>query len=107
MELINKRNLAALSVVFSVVFGAYLFISGLSVNTVVTKPESCQLIQTLQPIHFTDDRFITALFLKNRARRLGADTLYLPLSASVVAQRSGVMMGEAYDCSAQGLASQY
>ena len=99
MELFSKKNLAIASGVFGIWYAASTFIGGLGVEVVLEEPSECLLLQELKPIHYTDNRFLTALVQKKRAKNLGGDTVYLPLSITYVSGSKGYLHGTAYDCS--------
>ena len=107
MDLFNKRNLGIASVLFTAGFTAYVIIGGLGVNVVLTEPDNCRLIQNLQPVRYSENRIYKSLVQKKRAKKLGADTLYLPISVSNAINQTGYINGAAYDCSTPSIVSEY
>ncbi|EAT13588.1 hypothetical protein HF888_09100 [Bermanella marisrubri] len=99
MELFSKKTLAIATGIFSIYYAASTFIGGLGVDVVVTEPEECSLVKNLLPVRYTDNRFLTALVQKERAKKAGGDTVYLPIGVSNISSSQGYISGAAYDCS--------
>lgn len=106
MELFSKKTLAIAGGAFSIWYAASTFIGGLGVDVALTEPTDCRLVQELRPLRYTDDRFLTALVQKKRAKEVGADTIYIPLKLSNVSSTNGFVYGAAYDCSSAYQVSQ-
>ena len=94
-----KYKLGALFTVVSAVYLGITFFSTLSVNVVVMEPDNCRKIATFPPERYRDFRYFAEIALKKKAKKLGADTLYVPIGVSNINVTKGMLTGTAYSCS--------
>ncbi len=92
-------KLGALFTLISSVYLGFNFISTLGIDVVLMEPDNCRKIATLPPERYRDFRYFAEISLKKRAKKLGADTLYVPIGFSNINVTKGMLTGTAYSCS--------
>ncbi len=87
---------------FTLISSVYLgvnFISTLGIDVVLMEPDNCRKIATLPPERYSDFRYFAEISLKKKAKKLGADTLHVPIGFSNINVTKGMLTGTAYSCS--------
>ncbi|MGH1487720.1 MAG: hypothetical protein ACRBCI_16030 [Cellvibrionaceae bacterium] len=94
----SKTKYAALFALISGGYLAYLFVTTLGVSTVYIEPTGCQQVVSLSPQQYDTIQYFAELKLKRKAKRAGADTLYVPPNIGNLINKKAMVSGTGYKC---------
>ena len=95
----SKTKYGVLFALLSGGYLAYLFMTTLGVKTVYIEPTGCQQVVSLVPQQYDSIQYFAELKLKRKAKRAGADTLYVPPNAGNLINSKPMVSGTGYKCS--------